>query len=357
MSRTLLSLLAALAAACSSAPVETAADGALPLEDASWVDGGPARADAGAPDASGARDWALEPPIVEVDTAQDLWAVGDVHGDYDRLATLLDAAGLAAVPAQPGAATWSGGRQVLVCTGDLIDKWDQALDVIAYLRALQASAAAAGGRVIVTMGNHEAEFLGDPAGTKVADFAAELQAAGLSPARVASGAQAPGPFLRGLPFAARVNDWFFAHAGNTGGETTAQLAASLRAGVDAAGFAAEVLTAADSILETRLDQPAPWWELPGGDPATLLRQWAAAVGAKHIVEGHQPGKVTFSDGTARSRGELFQKFGEIFLIDVGMSRGVDDSLGALLHVHRDALGKTTAAAVFSDGSSAALWHD
>ena len=47
------------------------------------------------------------------------------------------------------------------CTGDLIDKSDQAFDVIACLGGLQQQAPGDGGRVIVTMGNHEAEFLAD----------------------------------------------------------------------------------------------------------------------------------------------------------------------------------------------------
>jgi len=36
---------------------------------------------------------------------------------------------------------------ILIVTGDMIDKWHYSLDVIALLRALQTSAAAAGGRV------------------------------------------------------------------------------------------------------------------------------------------------------------------------------------------------------------------
>ena len=53
---------------------------------------------------------------------------------------------------------------------------------------------------------------------------------------------------------------------------------------------------------------------------------------KHLVVGHQPEKVEFDDGTKRRKGEAFQKFdGLVFLIDVGMSRAIDDSRGALLH--------------------------
>jgi hypothetical protein len=44
----------------------------------------------------------------------------------------------------------------------MIDKGPDAPDVVRFLSALQTSAASAGGRVIVTMGNHEAEFLAAP---------------------------------------------------------------------------------------------------------------------------------------------------------------------------------------------------
>jgi len=330
--------------------------------DASRQTGGPdattAQADASSAGPDAGRDWSQHPAIVQLDTTQDLWALGDVHGDYDRMTALLAAAGIAPVPAQPSAAQWSAGGAVLVCTGDLIDKWTQSLPVLAYLQALASSATASGGQVIVTMGNHEAEFLADPSGTKTADFVTELNAAGISPASVASGAHPLGQYLRALPFAARVNDWFFAHAGNTSGATLANLEASLRAGVDAYGYGAPILSDANSILEYKLDSPAPWWEVAGKDPATVLAQYATAVSATHIVEGHQPGSVTFSDGTKRAKGTLFQKFGEIFLIDVGMSRGVDDSAGALLHIQRNAAtGKTTASVVLPSGASSVLWSN
>src|SRR5262249_54205000 len=210
------------------------------------------------------------------------------------------------------------------------------LPVLEAVRALQADAAQAGGRVVVLMGNHEAEFLADGgAGKKFADFVKELKARKMKPKVVAAGedAQGGGAFLRGLPFAARVNDWFFAHAGNTQGRTLRQLAAYLRAGIDRQGYRAAVLRADDSLLEARL-HPAPWWERPKdkkGAGLTRLEGYAKALGVRHLVIGHQPGKVRFADGSTRKAGEMYP-YGDglLFLIDVGMSRGVGDSRGALL---------------------------
>src|SRR5262249_21127484 len=69
-----------------------------------------------------------------------------------------------------------------------------------------------------------------------------------------------GKFLRSLPLAARVNDWFFAHAGNTRGRTLAQLGSELREGVDAHGYrCAEVVAPLGALLNARL-HPYPWWQ-------------------------------------------------------------------------------------------------
>lgn len=82
-----------------------------------------------------------------------LFAVGDVHGDVERLRALLGEAGLV----ERGA--WRGGGSVLVLTGDLTDRGKEGLETIRLVRDLQAGAAAAGGRVESLMGNHDALIL------------------------------------------------------------------------------------------------------------------------------------------------------------------------------------------------------
>jgi hypothetical protein len=256
---------------------------------------------------------------------------------------------------------WNAGKAVLVCTGDLIDKGEESLKVIALFRALQVAAAKEGGQVIVTMGNHEAEFLTDPTNPKVKDLAAELEKAGIKPCDVAAGRDPAGigQFLQSLPLAARVNDWFFAHAGNTQGRTLEQLKSELQEGVDARGYRVDdSFPALGALLDARL-HPYPWWqasdsEQPKVSQAKLLQN-VQALGVKHLVIGHQPGKVTFSDGTRRERGELFQKSGLIFLIDVGMSRKIDCSKGALLRIHRGS--KVKATVIRHDGSTEKLWSE
>ena len=58
-----------------------------------------------------------------------------------------------------------------------------------------------------------------------------------------------------------------------------------------------------------------------------LVETVGALGARHLVIGHQPGKTTFADGTVRKAGEIFcYDEGLFFMIDTGMSRGVTGAL-------------------------------
>ena len=102
------------------------------------------------------------------------------------------------------------------------------------------------------MGNHEAEFLANPHSSKSDEFARELRGAHLDPSDVASCHSEIGEFLCGLPMAAKVNDWFFCHAGNTSGRTLSRLRTDLESGVDHDGFATQQLIGGDSLLEARL---------------------------------------------------------------------------------------------------------
>jgi len=308
------------------------------------------------------RDWTKAPAIVQVDTPHDVYALGDIHGDYDRLVTLLVASKLiAAAPSSPTGAHWTAGNAVLVCTGDVIDKDDHAFSVISLLQTLQAAAPGAGGQVIVTMGNHEAEFLADPDhDEKDKDFLKELNGVkprAITPDQVAAGTDPLklGRFLLAMPIAARVNDWFFCHAGNTKNLSIPALSAALQAGIDADGYGTTVVSTSDSLLEARM-HPHPWWEAPGNTPAqdrAALAGVVKSLGVNHLVFGHQPGKFTFSDGTTREKGRLSQKFGGlVFMIDVGMSSGIDESRGSLLRIPKKG---TVGTVIDHSGKETTIW--
>lgn len=304
----------------------------------------------GAPQASPtpSRDWANHPAVVQVDNKNVMiFAIGDVHADPERLIGVLKAAGIISpetpINVEPKDVKWIfrsefGVSSVLVMTGDMIDKGPKpggsSLRVIAILRALQKSAVASNARVIILMGNHEAEFLANPNKSKTSDFASELRTANIDPATVANCQGDLGQFLCNLPIAAKVRDWFFSHAGNTNGRTIAALSAAIEAGFASKGFATPELIGDNSILEARLNNKGcnnlPWFYecVRETDPQKVLRRNATALGVNHIVQGHQPGNVVFLDGVTREEDAVFQRYGLLFLIDTGMSRGIDGSRSA-----------------------------
>lgn len=293
-----------------------------------------------------ARDW-----VVEVDGAPEIFAVGDAHSDYLRFSAVLRAAGII-----DKNDNWTAGRAVLVTTGDMVDKGPRALDVLRLMRRLRDTAPAKGGRVIVLAGNHEGEFMADPTAAKVKEFADQLRAGGVNPSDVAACKGEFGEFLCSLPFAARVNDVFFSHAGNSGGRTMAQIASDIEKDFAQHRFAAKQIIGDGSVIEARLNGTGPGREpwidsgLPNRTENQLLAGYAKTLGVTHIVEGHVPSPVTFTDGVVRNRGEMFQRFGLLFLIDTGMSEGVDESMGAALH-----LTSTKATAICADGKRTLLW--
>ncbi|MBI2833665.1 MAG: metallophosphoesterase [Acidobacteria bacterium] len=84
------------------------------------------------------------------DSAVRVVAVGDVHGDTDALAGILERAGLI-----DGNRTWTGGTATLVQTGDVMDRGTKVRAALDLLMSLEEQAAASGGRVVALLGNHE----------------------------------------------------------------------------------------------------------------------------------------------------------------------------------------------------------
>ena len=293
---------------------------------------------------SAPRDWSAHPAIVEIDSGPTIYAMSDVHGGYDRMIALLARhAVIDAAPKTPDAVHWTAGRSVLVVTGDLMDKGPSSLEAIDLLQALEPQAFAQGGRVIFTLGNHEAEFLDDPQNDKATSSEGvdrEIWAHGLDPSKIANGSDPRGVWLRDRAFAARIGRWFFAHAGDTHGRSVAALEVALRAGVTAHDYDDAEIIGAASILESR-----DWYS---SDGSTGLR-YAQAVGAQHIVFGHQPAALGSRGAIAVGQG------GALFRIDCGMTPSVNDSSGAILRVRIDG-GFDVAESLEPDGTIREIWR-
>jgi hypothetical protein len=88
---------------------------------------------------------------------QRLLAVGDIHGAYDEFVSILKRAKLV-----DDQLRWSGGRAVLVQTGDYTDRGADVRKVLDLLMRLEREARSAGGRLVVLLGNHEVmNLIGD----------------------------------------------------------------------------------------------------------------------------------------------------------------------------------------------------
>jgi hypothetical protein len=95
-------------------------------------------------------------------------AIGDIHGDLDAFLGLLMRVQLIDADRR-----WTGGDATLVQTGDYMDRGPKVRELLDFLMTLEPQAAAAGGRAIVLMGNHEAaNAIGSVRDAPVSAFAA-----------------------------------------------------------------------------------------------------------------------------------------------------------------------------------------
>jgi Calcineurin-like phosphoesterase len=198
-------------------------------------------------------------PTSDLVAAYDtLWAVSDVHGHLDELTQLLRAAGLVTRDGEP---RWMSQRQLFLVVGDSIDDGPDSAGVLLLLQSLQAQAAAAHSRVVVLLGNHEADFLANPRGRGAKRLAGSAE------------------LLRSMPAAAFVGSWLFAHAGYVEGDAHAYF--SLLEASWNTEEKVRLLRDPRSIVAFHR-----WWERRRTRSA--LRENLASIGIDGIVFGHDP---------------------------------------------------------------------
>lgn len=86
----------------------------------------------------------------EYETDQDIIMIGDVHGAYDEMVSILRHSGLI-----DDNLDWVGGKRHFVSTGDLMDRGPSSRKIMDLLIKLQRQAEQQGGKLHVTLGNHE----------------------------------------------------------------------------------------------------------------------------------------------------------------------------------------------------------
>ena len=95
-------------------------------------------------------------------------AMADIHGAYEPLVAGLRQAGVL-----DDQLSWSAARTHLVIVGDILDRGPRSRDAMDLLMRLESEAAAAGGKVHVLIGNHEAmNLIGDMRYVSAAEYAA-----------------------------------------------------------------------------------------------------------------------------------------------------------------------------------------
>jgi hypothetical protein len=85
------------------------------------------------------------------DNVERVVAVADIHGAYEPMLKALQNADVVAEDL-----SWSGGEAHLVIVGDILDRGPDSRQAMDFLMKLEGEALAAGGRVHVLIGNHEA---------------------------------------------------------------------------------------------------------------------------------------------------------------------------------------------------------
>jgi len=256
--------------------------------------------------------------------------IGDLHGDLDAARRVLRLAG-----AIDDRDAWSGGKLVVVQTGDAVDRGDDDRAILDLLERLKGEASKAGGELVAMSGNHEimnamfdfryvtpgafASF-GDAAPTPSdakaltgIDPAARGRAAAFSPG---SGRYAV--MIASRPVIARAADTWFVHGGilpkhvaygvdRINDETRAWLLGNRNA-------PPRILTQEDGPIWTRMYSAAP-----GPEECAILDEVLKTTGAKRMVMGH----TVQRNGITPACGE------KAWRIDVGMSKFFQGPIQAL----------------------------
>ncbi len=243
------------------------------------------------------------------ETAPRIVAIGDLHADLDNAVATLKLAGLV-----DDGGSWTGGKTIFVQTGDTTDRGPDSAKILDLLKNLTKEASAAGGQVVLLLGNHEVMNLHgdwryvDPG--DVAYFGGEE-------ARRAAFAEdgTYGSWLRTFDITQKVGDTVFTHGGVT------------------AAFAAKGIEGINSSARSSWDNPkapvfgseGPLWyrgyvEDDESVACPALTETLHTLNARRMVVGH----TTRRDGKIQTRCG-----GALVVIDIGIADHYGAHLGVL----------------------------
>jgi hypothetical protein len=237
-------------------------------------------------------------------------AIGDLHGDLGGARSAFRAGGLI-----DDKDHWIGKDTVVVQTGDVLDRGNDEQEIFDFLFALEGEARAAGGELILLIGNHE---LMNAAGDyryvttgAASDFGGD-RAAALGPG---------GSYAKKLAahdVIAIVGDTIYSHAGVIG-EFVTQVDAvnmSSRCWLDGQAGGPEA-----APIAMRSEESPVWTRALGLDPVDCAAVSAALgkLGVKRMVVGH----------TVQKTGITSACDGAVWRIDVGLAKLYDGPIEVL----------------------------
>ncbi len=144
-----------------------------------------------------------------VDGVPKIFAVSDIHGEYEALIDLLRNSGIVDEDLH-----WSWGDGHLVIDGDVFDRGDRVTECFWLIYRLEQEAALAGGRVHMLIGNHEVmAMMGDLRYVNTKYMGGIVRRTYITYPDLFGPDMELGRWLRSKHLAIRLNDVLFVHAG------------------------------------------------------------------------------------------------------------------------------------------------
>jgi len=263
--------------------------------------------------------------IAKPEIYRQVVAISDLHGRLKPTRKLIEALGIASTEGK-----WTGGKTLLVVIGDSVAKGKKSIGLLRYWMDLEAQAKAHGGRLIHTLGNHEARLIADPNSylNEHPEIVREMEKKEL---KNISTATREGKFLRRMPIAARVGNVLFIHSGTVEHNNWDELKRDYQKVFEAKNYQHDLIAGKKSVLEIKM-----WGD---EDQKIISKNFQRLEEMKihTVVFGHEPG--IFLDDITKRTTALTHGNQVAINIDFGMG-GTSPSNKARAIVFKDPKGMT-----------------
>ena len=150
----------------------------------------------------------VENSVLEYNGDFSVAAVSDFHGQYDLMLQLLTNNKIINTDK-----SWGFGDGHLVITGDIFDRGDKVTEILWFLYDLEQQAEAAGGKIHLTLGNHEVMILNGDLRYLNDKYITTSKVLNIAFEQLFNKNSILGSWLRSKPVLVKVNNNLFAHGG------------------------------------------------------------------------------------------------------------------------------------------------